>query len=131
MLRLVATLCASAGVLALAGDARAVTQDNFRLDTGADLVALCSTPKDDPLFVAAVHMCHGFGVGTYQTIQALTNHEKLEPLLCPPNPPPTRNDELQRFLTWAETNRQRLGERPADVLGRYLVETFPCPKPAK
>jgi hypothetical protein len=131
MPRIVSTVCAVTLLLVLAGRARAVTEENFQLKTGADLVALCSTPKDDPLFVAAIHMCHGFGVGTYQTIQALTNHEKLDPIVCPPNPPPTRNEGLQRFLGWAQANGSRLGERPADVLGRFLIETFPCPQTPK
>jgi hypothetical protein len=117
--------------VALAAPAAAVTTEEFKLRTGADLVALCETPKDDPHWSAAIHMCHGFGVGVYQTLMALTTHEKLTPVLCPPNPAPTRNESLGRFLEWAKTNPQRLGEAPAEVVGRFLVETYPCPKTAK
>jgi hypothetical protein len=118
---IVALLCAAA-------PAGAVTHEEFRLRTGADLVALCSTPSEDPLYVAAIHFCHGFGTGTYQTIRALTSHEKLEPVFCPPDPPPSRNEGLARFLEWAKANPGRLNQPPADVLGRFLVEKYPCRK---
>src|SRR5262249_31696579 len=61
-------------VLGVTSPAPAITQDEFRLRSGADVVALCSTPASDPLYTAAVHMCHGFGAGTYQTIMAMTRH---------------------------------------------------------
>lgn len=122
---------ALAMALALTAPAGAVTKESFALRSGADLVALCSTPPDDPLFSAAIHLCHGFGAGTYQTIQAMTHHEKLTPLFCPPTPPPTRNEGLQRFLEWAKRSPQHASDPPAEFLGRFLVETFPCPKASK
>jgi hypothetical protein len=64
-------------------------------------------------------------------MMAMTTHEKLTPVLCPPNPPPSRNEGLARFLEWAKANAQRLGDPPAEVVGRYLVETFPCPRTGK
>jgi len=115
----------------LALPARAVTQEQFRLRTGDDIVALCSTPTSDPLYVAAIHLCQGFGAGVYQTLVAVENHRGLQPLVCAPNPPPTRNDAVRMFLDWAPRNREHLGEAPADVVGRFLIETFPCPKSAQ
>jgi len=67
---------------ALAAPAPAITAEEFRLRSGGDVVALCATPAADPLYAAAVHMCHGFGADTYQTIMALTRHEKLTPSDC-------------------------------------------------
>ncbi len=68
--------------LGYAAPAPAITAEEFRLRSGGDVVALCATPAADPLYAAAVHMCHGFGAGTYQTIMALTRHEKLTPSDC-------------------------------------------------
>ncbi len=48
-------------ILGFTTPAPAITLDEFRLRSGADVVALCSTPASDPLYTAAVHMCHGFG----------------------------------------------------------------------
>lgn len=112
--------------LAFATSSRATTEEQFRLRTGADLVALCSTRADDPLYGAAIHMCHGFGAGTYQTIQAMTRHEKLEPLFCPPDPPVLRNEAVQMFVEWAKQNPQHMGEPPVEVVGRFLIQKFPC-----
>src|SRR5262245_14394214 len=94
--------------LVAAAPASAITGDEFRLRSGADLVALCATPAADPFYTAAVHMCHGFGAGTYQAIVAMTRHEKMPPVVCAPDPPPSRNDTVTRFLEWAKRNPQYL-----------------------
>jgi hypothetical protein len=112
--------------MTLGTPASAITADAFRMRTGADLVALCTTPADDPLYAAAIHMCHGFGAGTYQTIQAMTRHEKLTPLFCPPETQMTRNDAIRIFVEWAKSNSQYLPDPPVELLGRFLVERFPC-----
>lgn len=106
--------------------AAAITAEEFRLRSGADLVALCGAPTSDPLYMAAIHMCHGFGAGTFQTIMALTRHEKLEPVLCPPEPTPSRNETVARFLEWAKRNPQHLTEPAVELVGRFLIVTFGC-----
>jgi hypothetical protein len=117
--------------LAAAAPAGAVTEDNFLLRTGGDLVALCSVAPDDPLEVAAIHMCHGFGVGTYQTLVALGESPKVDDILCPPEPRPTRNEAFAMFLVWAKQpeNATYLNDSPAALVGRFLVQTWGCKKP--
>lgn len=119
-------LLLSVAFLGFAATSPAITTEEFGLRTGADFAALCSTPADDPLHTAAIHMCHGFGAGTYQAILAMTRHEKLAPLFCPPEPAVSRNEAVQMFLEWAKRNPQHMAERPADVIGRFLVQQFPC-----
>ncbi|PYO03581.1 MAG: hypothetical protein DMD91_00645 [Candidatus Rokuibacteriota bacterium] len=109
-----------------AAPASAVTADEFRLRSGADVVALCATPASDPLYTAAIHMCHGFGAGTFQTLMALTRHEKLAPLICPPVPSPPRNETVGRFLEWAKRNPERLTDPAVEVVGRFFITEFPC-----
>jgi len=124
------------GVLGIAllgaAPASAGTQESFLLRTGADLVELCEVSQDDPLEVEAIHMCHGFGVGTYQTIVAVGASDKVDDFFCPPNPPLTRNEAFAQFLVWAKLpqNASYLSESPAALVGRYLITTYPCPKPA-
>ena len=113
-------------ILGYAAPAPAITAEQFRLRSGADVVALCATAATDPLYTAAVHMCHGFGAGTYQTIMAFTRHEKLTPLICPPEPPPSRNEVVGRFLEWAKRSPERLTEPAAEVLGRFFITEYPC-----
>jgi hypothetical protein len=124
-------LAVGAAILAAATSARAVTDANFELRSGADLVALCGVAKDDPLRSAALQMCEGYGVGVYQAILALTTHKGLQPLFCPPDPPPERNEVIAQFVEWSKKNTQYQSDRPVDFLGRFLVEVWPCPKDAK
>ena len=103
-----------ASVLSAAGPAAAVTEDNFKLRTGIDIVELCSVGVDDPLFVAAIHMCHGIGA-----------------FFCPPEPAVTRNQAVADFLVWAKLpeNATHLNDSPAAVVGRFLLTKYPCPRP--
>jgi Rap1a immunity proteins len=123
------TLACSLLVIAILGvtsPAPAITQDEFRLRSGADVVALCSTPASDPLYTAAVHMCHGFGAGAYQTIMAMTRHEKLKPVVCPPDPVPSRNEAVRLFIQWANDNSRYQTEPAVDFVGRFFITQFPC-----
>lgn len=128
-MRLAGMLWGCVVLLVAARPAAAVTQENFQLRTGNDLVALCTVDKDDPMGAAAIHMCHGFGVGAYQMIQALTRHEKMSKLVCPPNPAPSRNEAVAAFVVWAHGHTELLGNPPAEVVGRYLITSYPCPTP--
>ena len=104
----------------------AVTEANFQMRTAADLVTLCSPAPDDPLATAAVNFCHGFAVGVYQTLseeQAATRGK----FFCAPQPPPSRNQAIASFVSWARANPSALGERPADAIADYLTTRFPCP----
>jgi Ssp1 endopeptidase immunity protein Rap1a len=118
-------------LLAAGTSAGAVTDENFQLRSGADLVALCGVAKDDPMRSLALQMCEGYCVGVYQTILALTTHQGLQPLFCPPDPPPSRNEAIAQFVEWSKDKTQYQGDRPVDFVGRFLVERFPCPKDAK
>jgi len=113
-------------ILGFTTPAPAITLDEFRLRSGADVVALCSTPASDPLYTAAVHMCHGFGAGAYQTIMAMTRHEKLKAVVCPPDPPPSRNEAVRLFVQWANDNPRYQAEPAVDFVGRFFLAQFPC-----
>ena len=113
-------------ILGPATPAAAITSEEFQLRSGADIVALCATPASDRLYTAAVHMCHGFGAGTYQTIMAVTRHEKVTPVICAPDPVPSRNETVGRFLEWARRNPQYLTEPAVETMGRFFITEFPC-----
>jgi hypothetical protein len=107
--------------------AATTTTEDFTLQTGAQLVDLCSTKPDDPLYTAAIHMCEGFGVGVYRTILALTTYKGAQPLFCPQEGI-TRDEAFAMFREWAKSNMQHASEPPADFIARFLIETSPCPK---
>lgn len=106
----------------------ALTEDDFYVRSAQDLVDLCSSPESDPLNDAADHFCHGFLSGAWQYHEALANGPDGQRLVCPPNPPPTRNEVVAGFVSWTSEHTQYMGEPAVDTLFRYLVEIAPCPK---
>jgi hypothetical protein len=108
----------------MAFPALAVDSANFQLKTGADLVELCSTPDGDPLQPNALGMCHGFLAGAYQYYDA--TEPASNRFVCAPNPPPTRTEVMDGFVTWARAHPQNLVEGAVNALFRYLDEAYPC-----
>jgi hypothetical protein len=108
------------------GDARAVATEDFLVADTQDVVDICTTSESDPLYTAAIAFCHGYLVGAYQYHAALFGAGKSKPVVCFPDPPPTRTQAVDRFIAWVKVDPARGKERPADALTQYLVESFPC-----
>lgn len=104
--------------------------DDFRVRSTEDLVDLCSPGEDSEYAVAAIHFCHGFMSGAYRYHQAQAAGDAARRLVCPPDPPPTRNEAVAAFVSWARARPQYLAEPAIDSLFRFLVETWPCPAAA-
>jgi hypothetical protein len=123
------TLCAliaAAGIVAAQPSARAATTDNFTVRTTADFVALCDTQPNGDNYVAAIHFCQGFAAGAYQYYAALAQRDANERFVCPPDPPPSRNQAIAGFLAWAHANPDAMTAPAVDSLFRYLGQTYPC-----
>jgi hypothetical protein len=116
-------LCAAAWLVGSAAAARAMTQDQFAVRSTQDLVDLCSTPEGDPLRTAAVHFCEGFAVGALQYYQAADANERL---VCLPQPLPTRDEGVAKFIAWARANPQYMKDKAVDGLFRFLSTTWSC-----
>ena len=108
--------------------AAALTEGSFLIRHAQDLVTVCSSPESDPLNDAADHFCHGFVSGAWQFHEAQANGPKGIRHVCPPNPPPTRNEVVAGFVKWAGAHPEYMAESAVDALFRYLVEIGPCPK---
>jgi hypothetical protein len=120
------SLLAVAGML-LATAASATTEDNFQLQTTADLLVVCSTPVDDPLYVAAIHFCHGFIVGVHHYHDAARLGPEPRPaLFCPPDPAPSRDDIVAGWVEWSRTSPADDGDLAVESVLRYLATTHPC-----
>ena len=117
-------LCAVAWLGGSAVPARAVTQDTFTVHSTQDLVDLCSTPEGDPMRTAAVHFCEGFAVGALQYYQA-TSGRALH-LVCLPQPAPSRDEGMTKFVAWAHANPQYMNDKAVDGLFRFLSATWSC-----
>ena len=119
------SLCILLTVLPVA--ASAVAPINFEVRNNADLVALCSTPPSDPNYVAAVHFCHGVGVGFARYHEALAEGKYFQPLFCLPKTV-TRSEALSQYVTYSKAHPEYDREAVGDVVIKFLIEAFPCSK---
>ncbi|MCR6632831.1 MAG: hypothetical protein NVV74_23850 [Magnetospirillum sp.] len=119
--------CAMAVAWAMSPSAgSAATESDFQVKTTRDLVTLCDTPPNDPLHTAAVNFCQGFVVGAYQYHTLSVKAEGRPPLVCPPSPPPSRNESVARFVQWSKTHEAVLETSPVAGMFEFLAKAFPC-----
>jgi hypothetical protein len=121
-------LLAAAIALSPATAGAALTEDDFFIKNAQDLVDVCSSPESDALNDAADHFCHGFVSGAWQYHEAQANGPDGLRLVCPPDPPPTRNEAIVGFVAWAGAHPQYMADPAVEALFRYLIEKSPCPK---
>lgn len=106
----------------------ALTEDDFFIKSAQDLVDLCSADPADPLYGEAIHFCHGFASGAWQYHEAQANGPEGVRIVCPPDPPPTRNQAIASFVVWAGAHPQYMVEPAVEALFRFLSEKWPCSK---
>ncbi len=117
---------AALGVAPLFMSARAATSDNFMVRSTADYVALCESSRGSENYVAAIHFCQGYASGAYQYYQSVAQNDPGERFVCPPDPPPNRNQVIADFLAWARAHPERMSDPAVDSIFRYLGERYPC-----
>ena len=108
--------------------AQAATPQHFEVKQTKDIIELCSVSADDPLYVAAIHFCHGYLVGAYRYHEASTAGPGQTPTVCPPDPKPSRNEAIGMFVNWVKAHPQYMNERPVDTLARFLNTEWSCEK---
>ena len=106
--------------------AGAVTEADFETKTTRNLINLCTAAPDDPRYREAIHFCYGYLVGAYDYYKAQTSGPDGRPFVCPPDPPPTRNQAIQMFIEWAKAHPQYMNEVPVETEFRFLMEKWPC-----
>ncbi len=106
--------------------AGAVSQEDFKVHTTENLINLCTAASDDPLFAQAVNFCHGFLVGSYRYHEAIARGPKGRRLVCPPDPKPSRNEAIDKFVDWAKAHPEYMNEPPVETEFRFLMEQWPC-----
>jgi hypothetical protein len=82
------------------------------------------------MYAASIAFCHGYLVGAYQYHVALFGVGKSHSVVCLTEPRPTRTQAIERFIAWVKAHPEYGTEKPAESLTKFLVETYPCPKPA-
>jgi len=115
-----------ATIIAWPAVAAAVTEGDFEVKTARDLLDLCTVVPEDPRYKEALHFCHGYLVGAYHYYLATLAGPNAKPLVCPSDPPPSRNAVISGFVAWARAHPQYMNEPPVETEFRYLTETWPC-----
>ena len=107
----------------------AVTEDMFQMRNTSDLVGLCSAGQADPLYVAAIHFCQGFGSGAYGVSSEYEAARSRARMFCPPSADrrPSRNAATAEFVQWASARPDVMRLPATDGVLRFLSERFPCP----
>ena len=114
------------GVFGAPGLTSAVEEEDFMVMTTGDLIELCTAPKSDPFHREAVHFCEGYLVGAYHYHVAEHSGAGENRMVCPPDPPPSRDQAVAMFIEWTKKNPQYLSERPVETWFRFLIEKYPC-----
>ncbi len=123
MKRLAAAL--AAGLFATA--AHAVEEDDFILDTAADLAALCTVDSSDVQNDSARHMCLGFIVGVHQMHEAVEAAMNKGVYCVPPDAQPSRDDVAVAIAAWINAEPEARGALEAhDGVLSWAAETYPC-----
>ena len=112
--------------LAVPGVAFAVTDEDFEVKTTRNLLALCTVSTEDARYKEALHFRHGYLVGAFHYYLASVAGPNAKRLVCPPDPPPTRNAAIPAFIAWSQAHPQYMGEAPVETEFRFLTETYPC-----
>ena len=97
----------------------------FEVRNNADLVALCSAQPSDANYVAAIHFCHGFGVGFDRYHDALKEGKDFSPVFCIPETA-TRNQVIGEYVRYSKAHPEYDKDTVGDVVTKFLVDTYPC-----
>ena len=116
---------AASAACALVLPAQAVETSNFNLATTQDLIALCTSRPDDPLYAEALQFCYGYMAGVAQLHRALVRADAVKPVACPHHEV-TREELVQVFLGWARENPGAADELPAENVRRAATAAWPC-----
>ena len=100
--------------------------EDFQVKTTKDLFDLCTAPDSEPLASQALHFCHGYLVGAFHYYAASVSGPNGLPLVCPPDPRPSRNETIAMFVQWVKDRPQYWDELPVETEFRFLIEIWPC-----
>ncbi len=109
-----------------ASGAYSVEDADFNMKTSRDLMDLCSAPKGDVNYDAAMGYCLGYIDAAQDYHRAITSGDLLSPIACPGHHV-TRREMADVFVEWAKGNGDLLdNESPINGVMRAATEKWPC-----
>ncbi len=104
----------------------ATDEKDFEAKTTQNIINLCTTSPEEPLFAQAVNFCHGYLVGAYHYYVAQASGPDGLKMVCMPDPPPSRNEAIAMFVEWAQAHPEYMDEAAVETEFRFLIESWPC-----
>ncbi len=104
----------------------AVTEENFRIDTTNDLIALCSVDASDPNAVAAIHMCHGYVMGLVHFHILMDRALEGEVYCLDEAERPSRDEAIAMLVTWSRSHPEHDSKDAANGVVHWAADTYPC-----
>jgi hypothetical protein len=108
-----------------AQDAGTADTGDFAVETGQDLLDLCSVDASNSLYAEAVQFCAGFLEGMKHYHDRMSAGPEVEPIVCAPSDL-TLEGAIDMYVAYARANPQFLDEDPADNVIRAAMATWPC-----
>lgn len=108
-----------------AQDAGTADTGDFAVETGQDLLDLCSVDESSSLYAEALQFCAGFFEGMKHYHDRMSAGPDVEPIVCAPAGV-TLEDAIDMYIGYARANPQSLDEDPADSVIRAAMAEWPC-----
>ena len=118
--------CLALAVAGAAGAAVAAENENFTIDTAAQLAALCASAPEHRNHAAAIHMCHGYLVGVHHMHTAMAGPMGGGVYCFPTEDAPSRNDVANDFVAWIAERPGMAGSEAIEAALTFAAETYPC-----
>jgi hypothetical protein len=103
-----------------------VTEENFRLDTTRDLIALCGVREGDPHSVAAIHMCRGYVTGLVHFNIVMGRALEGSVYCIEDDERPTRDQAIAMLVDWSRAHPEHDAKEAVDGVLQWASETYPC-----
>jgi hypothetical protein len=103
-----------------------VIEENFRLDTTRDLVALCGVDAEDSNAVAAIHMCHGYVTGLVHFHIVMGRALEGRVYCMKDEARPTRDQAVAMFVEWSRAHPEYDSSEAVDGVLLWAADTYPC-----
>lgn len=115
--------------LSAPGTAAELMKEDFKGETVAQLVKLCSADEESEAGKYAIGFCYGYMTGARQFYRALIDNPEtgFKPVACPDGPVP-RSEGRMVFLKWAQSNGNNAEMEALEGLIRAAQAEWPCDK---
>lgn len=113
--------------LAPVANAAEITRETFKVRSVADIVDLCSAPRESDMGKYAYGFCFGWlrGIDEFYDAMLADKRFKMKAIACPESQL-TYEEQRDLFVGWARKTKGAMEMPALNGLVRAAKETFPC-----